>query len=280
GGRGVGGGGSGRRGVGGRAGGGVAAGPLSNYRHDTPDALLLDRPPGPGLGEQIGPGFGQIEQLPEVGRQGAAARRAGRDGAPADQPLFRVEPTKHGRALPEESPGHGQTDEIVGVGGDVVTLLTRIDRDDLARLAAPASPDGACVPRQYGSEPKAAGGKETLGLKPPVAGCVNDLDPSELKELEFAPERPAAELPEAKFPPAEPLGQLVGVTGPQRLQVGGGLLVAGADAAHEVSKGRVRRRHRTHLRPGQAKPVPVYTSTSGPGPKKTGRPVTFDHGLR
>ena len=28
----------------------------------------------------------------------------------------------------------------------------------------------------------------------------------ELKELEFAPERPAAELPEAKFPPAEPLG--------------------------------------------------------------------------
>jgi hypothetical protein len=39
-----------------------------------------------------------------------------------------------------------------------------------------------------------------------------------LKELELAPERPAAELPEAKVPAAEPLGQLVGVTGAQRLQ--------------------------------------------------------------
>jgi hypothetical protein len=54
---------------------------------------------------------------------------------------------------------------------------------------------------------------------------VNDLGPSELKELEFAPERPAAELPEAKFPPAQPLGQLVGVTDPQRLQGHGRLLL-------------------------------------------------------
>ena len=55
-------------------------------------------------------------------------------------------------------------------------------------------------------------------MNPAVAGCPKDLDPSELKELEFAPERPAAELPEAKIPPRERLGQLVEVTGAQRLQ--------------------------------------------------------------
>ena len=58
-----------------------------------------------------------------------------------------------------------------------------------------------------------------------------DLGPSELKELEFAPERPAAELPEAKFPPAEPLGELVGVTGPQPLQEHERLLLPDAIAA-------------------------------------------------
>ena len=57
-----------------------------------------------------------------------------------------------------------------------------------------------------------------MGMKPSVGRCTKDLDPSELKELEFAPERPAAELPEAKFPAAEPLGQLVGIAGAQRLQ--------------------------------------------------------------
>jgi hypothetical protein len=70
-----------------------------------------------------------------------------------------------------------------------------------------------------------------LGLKPPVAGRVNDLDPSELQELEFAPERPAAELPEAKLPAAEPLGQLVGVTGARRLQQHERLLLPQAIAA-------------------------------------------------
>src|SRR6516162_6517415 len=115
----------------------------------------------------------------------------GREGESAGQPLFRVEPTEHGRALPEEIPVHGQADHQVVGRAHVVAFLTRIDRDDLARLAAPASPDGACVPRQHGSEAKAAGGKETLGMKPPVAGGANDLDSSELKELEFAPERPA-----------------------------------------------------------------------------------------
>jgi len=43
-----------------------------------------------------------------------------------------------------------------------------------------------------------------LDLKPPVAERAEDLSPAELKELEFAPERPAAELPAAKVPPAEP----------------------------------------------------------------------------
>ena len=60
---------------------------------------------------------------------------------------------------------------------------------------------------------------------------MKDLDPSELKELELALERPAAELPEAKFPPAESLGQLVGVTGAQRLQEHERLLLPHAIAA-------------------------------------------------
>jgi hypothetical protein len=70
-----------------------------------------------------------------------------------------------------------------------------------------------------------------LALEPPVAGCVNDLDPSELKGLEFAPERPVAELPQAKFPPAEPLGWLVGGTGAQRLQEHERVLLPGAIVA-------------------------------------------------
>jgi hypothetical protein len=97
-------------------------------------------------------------------------------------------------------------------------LPDRVDGDDLARLAAPASPDGACIARQHGGDAKAAGREGALGLEPPVAGGAEDLGPSELEELEFAPERPAAELAEAQLPPAEPLGQLVGVTGSQRLQ--------------------------------------------------------------
>src|SRR5262249_34507189 len=65
---------------------------------------------------------------------------------------------------------------------------------------------------------KAAGRNGPLGLKPAVARGAKDLGPSELKELEFALERPAAELPDAQVPLAEPLGQFLGVTGPQRLQ--------------------------------------------------------------
>src|SRR5262249_984647 len=136
----------------------------------------------------------------------------------AGQPLFRVEPAQHGRALPEAIPVHGQADELVVGRGDVVALLTRVDGDELARLAAPATPEGALVGRQDGSEPEAAGRGGARGMKRPGAGYREEVDRSEVKELEFAPERPAAELPEAKVPPAEPLGQLVEVTGPQRLQ--------------------------------------------------------------
>jgi hypothetical protein len=113
----------------------------------------------------------------------------------------------------------------------VVAFLTRIDGNDLVRLAAPASPDVALVPRQQGGEAEAAGGKGALGMKPAVAGGAKDLGPAELKELEFAPERPAAELPEAKFPPAEPLAQLVGVTGAQRLEEHERLRLTGAIVA-------------------------------------------------
>src|SRR5262249_42757694 len=130
----------------------------------------------------------------------------------------RVEPALHRRPPPEEIPVHGQADDLVVGRGDVVAFLTRVERDELARLAAPASPEGAFVARQHGSEPKAAGGRGGLGMRPPGAGGPKDLNPLELKELEFAPERPAAELPEATIPAAEPLGQLVGVMGPERLQ--------------------------------------------------------------
>src|SRR6516162_9281671 len=104
----------------------------------------------------------------------------GREGESAGQPLFRVEPTEHGRALPEEIPVHGQADHQVVGRAHVVAFLTRIDRDDLARLAAAASPGGACVPRQHGSEPKAATGKADEGLltQPDIASNTNPSTPA------------------------------------------------------------------------------------------------------
>jgi hypothetical protein len=54
-------------------------------------------------------------------------------------------------------------------------------------------------------------------VNPPVDDSPKDLNPSQLEELEVTPERPAAELPETKVPPVERLGQLVEVTGAQRL---------------------------------------------------------------
>jgi hypothetical protein len=51
-----------------------------------------------------------------------------------------------------------------------------------------------------------------------VDAKLKDLHPSQLQELELAPERPAAELPETKIPLRERLSQLVEVTGAQGLQ--------------------------------------------------------------
>ena len=51
-----------------------------------------------------------------------------------------------------------------------------------------------------------------------VNGSPEDLNPSQLEELELTPERPAAELPGTKVPPGKRSGQFVEVTGAQRLQ--------------------------------------------------------------
>jgi hypothetical protein len=52
----------------------------------------------------------------------------------------------------------------------------------------------------------------------PVDGRPEDLNPSQLEELEVTPERPAAELPKTKVPAGKRCGQFVEVMGVQRLQ--------------------------------------------------------------
>ena len=52
----------------------------------------------------------------------------------------------------------------------------------------------------------------------PNVNPTEDLNPSPLQELELTPEWSAAELPETKISLWERLGQLVEVTGAQRLQ--------------------------------------------------------------
>jgi hypothetical protein len=51
-----------------------------------------------------------------------------------------------------------------------------------------------------------------------VDGNSEDLNPSQLEELELTPERPAAELLETKVPLGKRSRQFVEVTGAQRLQ--------------------------------------------------------------
>jgi hypothetical protein len=51
-----------------------------------------------------------------------------------------------------------------------------------------------------------------------IDGNPEDLNPSQLEELDLAPEGPAAELPKTKIPLWERLSQLVEVTSAQRLQ--------------------------------------------------------------
>src|SRR5262245_35065641 len=100
----------------------------------------------------------------------------------------------------------------------MIRFLVRIEHPDLARLQAPATPDSVFVGGQNGTAAKAAGGGPTLDVHHPVDGSPEDLNPSQLEELELTPERPAAELPETKVPAGKRCGQFVKVTGAQRLQ--------------------------------------------------------------
>src|SRR5262249_13595472 len=83
---------------------------------------------------------------------------------------------------------------------------------------APAPPDGARIRGQDGAEAKAAWGGPTLDVNHSVDGNPEDLNRSQLEELEVTLERPAAELPETEVPPGNPAGQFVEVPGSQRLQ--------------------------------------------------------------
>jgi hypothetical protein len=100
----------------------------------------------------------------------------------------------------------------------LIRYLARLIQPDLARLQVPAMPDGVCVRGQDGKAAKAAGGRPTLDVNHPVDGKLKDLNPPELEELELTSEGSAAELPETKIPLGKRLGQLVEVTGAQRLQ--------------------------------------------------------------
>jgi hypothetical protein len=201
--------------------GGPARGPadvrLGQQPGQTSEALLLDQQPGPGEG--VGSGLGQVEQTDQVRPQGAAAGRACGDHLLAGQALLRVKPAKHRHPLSNEAPVHYQGHQLIAVGRrHMVRLLARVEHPDLARLQAPAAPDGVFVRGQDGKAAKAAGGRPTLDVNHPVDDDPEDLSPSQLEELKAAPERPAAELPETKAPPRERSGQLVEVTGAQRLQ--------------------------------------------------------------
>jgi hypothetical protein len=55
-------------------------------------------------------------------------------------------------------------------------------------------------------------------VKHTVDSSPEDLNPSQLEELELTPERPAAELRETKVPAGKRFGQFVEVTGAQCLQ--------------------------------------------------------------
>jgi hypothetical protein len=98
----------------------------------------------------------------------------------------------------------------------MVRLLARDKHPDLARLQAPAAPDGAFVGGQDGGATKAVGRWGALDVNHSVDGGPEDLDSPELQELELALERPAAELSEAMFPTEERFSHFVEVAGSQR----------------------------------------------------------------
>jgi hypothetical protein len=94
----------------------------------------------------------------------------------------------------------------------------RAAHPDLARLQAPATPDGVFVRGQDGKAAKSVGGRPTLEVKPPVGGNPKDLNPPQLKDLELTLERPTAQLPATQVPAGQGVGQFVEITGPQWLQ--------------------------------------------------------------
>jgi hypothetical protein len=100
----------------------------------------------------------------------------------------------------------------------MIRILSWVEDSDLAHLQAPATPDGVFVVGQDGKAAKAAGGRPTLDVNPPVDGQLEDLDAFMPEKLELALEWSAAELPETNVPPGKRFGQLVEVTGSQGLQ--------------------------------------------------------------
>jgi hypothetical protein len=100
----------------------------------------------------------------------------------------------------------------------MIGYLARLTQADLARFQVSATPDGIFVLRQDRKAAEAAGGRPTLGVNHAIDVNPEDLNPSQLQELELTPERPAAELPETKVPPGKCSGQFVEVSGAQRLQ--------------------------------------------------------------
>jgi hypothetical protein len=88
----------------------------------------------------------------------------------------------------------------------------------MASFQVPATPDGVFVLRQDRKAAKAAGGRPTFNVNHAVDAKLKDLNPSQLEELDLAPEWSAAELPETKIPLRERLSEFVEVTGSQRLE--------------------------------------------------------------
>jgi hypothetical protein len=126
-------------------------------------------PPRQRLGQP--PPLGPIRPRPLRRRVGPLPGRPDADGggdrralslsyAVADvRRLLRVKPAKNRRLLSNGDPGHRQGHQpIVVVRRHMIRLLAWGPHPDLARLQAPATPDGAFVRGQDGKAAEAAGG--------------------------------------------------------------------------------------------------------------------------
>jgi hypothetical protein len=99
----------------------------------------------------------------------------------------------------------------------MIRIQARAAHPDLARLQAPATPDGVFVRGKDGTAAKAVGGRPTLEVKRPIGGNSEDLNPPQLKELELTLERPAPDPPATQVPAGQGVGQFVEVLGPERV---------------------------------------------------------------